>query len=80
MMTRDVDLRLRDGTLATVEYTIALAEHDVGIMSDYPEEWWLTHLNNRPVAASNTCYRREIEERMLVLEIEPYDDPADLYD
>ncbi|PZU95510.1 MAG: hypothetical protein DI527_00445 [Chelatococcus sp.] len=79
MRTRDVDLRLRDGTLATVEFTIAPAEPDVGIFGDYAEEWWLTHLNDRTVARSNTCYRREIEERMLALEIE-HDDPFDYLD
>jgi hypothetical protein len=63
---------LRDGSEAIVDYTIASAEPDVGIMGDYAEEWWLVWLHGAPVASGNTCYRREIEERMLALEIEPY--------
>lgn len=79
MRTRDVDLILRDGTKATVAYTIASAEPDVGIFSDYAEDWWITHLHERPVLPGCTCYRREIEELMLAHEIE-HDDPADYHD
>jgi hypothetical protein len=73
----DVDLTLSDGTKATVEYTIASADYDVGIHSDYAEEWWLTHLNEKPVAVNTTCYRREIDAFMTEMEIEPYDDHYD---
>lgn len=69
----EVTFILRDGSDAVVGYKIASAEPDVGIMGDYAEEWWLEWLHGAPVAASNTCYRREIETLMTQLEIEPYD-------
>lgn len=48
-ITRDIDLRVLGGLPITVAYTVGRAEPDVGIMSDYVDDWWITHVGGRKV-------------------------------
>ncbi len=46
-MKHSYDLVILEGLEVTIEYTVQSAEPDVGIMSDYPEEWFISHIGNR---------------------------------
>lgn len=51
-ITRDIDLRVLGGLPITVAYTVGRAEPDVGIMSRYVDDWWITHIGRRKVKNS----------------------------
>ena len=49
------------GLPVTIEYTVQGAEPDVGIMSSYVDEWYITAINGRPVKVCRWLDKR-IEE------------------
>lgn len=61
-ITRDVDLRVLGGLPITVAYTVGRAEPDVGIMSDYVDDWWITHVGGRPVKNSPEWLLRRLRK------------------
>lgn len=50
-MSYSVDITVLGGLPVTVEFTLCGAEPDVGIMSDYVDEWSIVAINDR------TCKR-----------------------
>ncbi len=46
-MKYQMDTYIFEGLPVIVEFTMARAEPDVGIMSDYVDEWWFTHANGK---------------------------------
>lgn len=50
-----VDVKVLGGLEITVEFTMARAEPDVGIMSDYVDEWYITHIAQRPLRKNEKC-------------------------
>lgn len=43
----DLEYRTSFGLTLTIEYAIAPAEPDVGIMRSYVDEWYITHIGSR---------------------------------
>jgi hypothetical protein len=78
--TYDADIRILGGLPITVEYTVAPADRDVGIMSDYVEEWCITHINDRKCKTEPLWLTKRIaackgeEERILTAINEYVDD------
>lgn len=59
------EIRVLGGLLITVEFSMGNAEPDVGIMSDYIDEWYITEIAGRPLRKGEKCdwlYKR-IEAR-----------------
>lgn len=44
-----VDITVLGGLEITVEFSVGSAEPDVGIMGDYVDEWYITHIAGRPL-------------------------------
>ena len=55
---RSMDMTVLGGLPITVEYSMASAEPDVGIFSDYVDEWYITHINGRKVKKCDWLYKR----------------------
>ena len=56
-----IDIRVLGGLEITVEFSIGRAEHDVGIMSDYVDEWYIVAIAGRALRRGEKCdwlYRR----------------------
>lgn len=60
-MKHQCDTTILGGLPVTIEYTVARAEPDVGIMSDYVDEWYITHIKDKPI---NPHLRRALEQRV----------------
>lgn len=58
----DIDLLVLGGLPITVAYKISRAEPDVGIMSDYVDDWWITHVGGRPVKNSPEWLLRRLRK------------------
>lgn len=51
------------GLPVEIEYSVARAEPDVGIMSDYVEEWWVEKVKGRTTSAAFAkALQRRVEE------------------
>lgn len=46
-MTYEADIRILGGLPVTVAYSVQSAEPDVGIMSDYVDDWYIVAVNGR---------------------------------
>lgn len=57
-MAYELETTVLGGLPITVEYTVAPAEPDVGIMSHYVDEWYVTAIAGRPVKKCDWLYRR----------------------
>jgi len=56
-----VDVTVLGGLEITVEFSIGGAEPDVGIMGDYVDEWYITHIAGRALKKGEKAdwlYRR----------------------
>lgn len=62
-MAYEIDTTVLGGLPVTIEYTIQGAEPDVGIMSSYVDEWYITHINGREVKACNWLDKRIAETK-----------------
>lgn len=60
-MAYEHDMTVLGGLPVTIEYTVQGAEPDVGIMSAYVDEWYITAINGRPVKVCRWLDKR-IEE------------------
>lgn len=47
--TLEADITILGGLPVTMKYTVYPAEPDVGISSEYVEDFWITHVGNRKV-------------------------------
>jgi len=50
-----VDITVLGGMEITVEFTIGRSEPDVGIMGDYVDEWYITHIAGRALRKGEKC-------------------------
>lgn len=50
-----IDIRVLGGLEITVEFSIGRAEHDVGIMSDYVDEWYIVAIAGRTLRKGEKC-------------------------
>lgn len=57
-MAHEIDIRILGGLPVTIEYSVQPAEPDVGIMSGYVDEWYVTAINGRPVKSCAWLDRR----------------------
>lgn len=57
-MAYEHDMTVIGGLPVTIEYTVQGAEPDVGIMSSYVDEWYITHINGRAVKKCDWLDRR----------------------
>ena len=67
--TYEADIKVLGGLPVTVEYTVARAEPDVGIMSDYVDEWWITHINDRKVKSEPKWLTSKLDEDKIACQI-----------
>ncbi len=49
------EIRVLGGLPITVEFSPCRAEPDVGIMSDYVEEWYIVEIAGRPLRKGEKC-------------------------
>lgn len=83
-----VDVTVLGGLQITVEFTTSGAEPDVGIMSSYVDEWYITHISGRPLRKKEKCdwlYDRIAkagEEEIIIEKCMEYEDDGydDYYD
>ncbi len=55
----EADITIFDDIEVTIGYRVAPAERDVGIMSDYVDEWFITHVFGRKcVKEPKTLYAK----------------------
>lgn len=79
------DITVLGGLPVTVEWTVGVAEPDVGIMSDYVDEWHITYIANRRCKRSpDWLYKRILAtkgEEQRIAELLPtiYEEP-DFYE
>ena len=57
-MALEADITVLGGLPVTIEYTIAPAEPDVGIMSSYVDDWYIVAINGRSVKKCDWLDRR----------------------
>jgi hypothetical protein len=57
-MAYEIDTTVLGGLPVTIEYTVQGAEPDVGIMSSYVDEWYITAINGRAVKKCDWLDRR----------------------
>lgn len=57
------DVRILGGLPVTIEFTMQGAEPDVGIMSDYVEEWFVSHINSKTCKKSPDWLYNRIQSR-----------------
>ena len=57
------DVRILGGLPVTIEFTMQVAEPDVGIMSDYVEEWFVSHINGKACKKSSDWLYNRIQAR-----------------
>ena len=57
------DARILGGLPVTIEFTMQGAEPDVGIMSDYVEEWFVSHINGKACKKSPDWLYNRIQSR-----------------
>jgi hypothetical protein len=57
------DVRILGGLPVTIEFTMQGAEPDVGIMSDYVEEWFVSHINGKVCKKSPDWLYNRIQAR-----------------
>ncbi|OHD25433.1 MAG: hypothetical protein A2Y38_12795 [Spirochaetes bacterium GWB1_59_5] len=57
------ELRILGGLPVTVEFTMQPAERDVGIMSDYVEEWEVVEINGKRCKKSPAWLYNRIEAK-----------------
>ena len=57
-MAIEIETTVLGGLPVTIEGTIQGAEPDVGIMSSYVDEWYITAINGRPVKSADWIMRR----------------------
>ena len=50
-----IDVRVLGGLEITVEFSIGRSEPDVGIMGDYVDEWYITHISGRALRKNEKC-------------------------
>lgn len=73
-----IEMTVLGGLPVTINASIAPAEYDVGIMSDYVEEWYISEINGRKVKKSPEWLYRRIakmkgEEDRIIEEIMSYE-------
>lgn len=82
-MAYEHDMTVLGGLPVTIEFTVQGAEPDVGIMSGYVDDWYITAINGRPVKKCDWLYRRidatkgesdRIVEALNEVEIDDYHD------
>lgn len=80
-MAYEIDTTVLGGLPVTIEFTIQGAEPDVGIMSSYVDEWYITHINGRAVKKCDWLDRRiaatKGETERLVEEMNEHADDTD---
>ena len=74
-MSREADITVLGGLPITVEYTVQPAEPDVGIMSPYVEDYWITWVGTRRVKTEPKWLTKRIfdkkgEDERIRLELE----------
>lgn len=57
------DVRILGGLPVTIDFTMQGAEPDVGIMSDYVEEWFISHINSKACKKSPDWLYNRIQSR-----------------
>lgn len=82
--TYDADITVLGGLPVTIEYTVGGAERDVGIMSDYVDEWCITHINGRKCKKSPEWLYKRIaakkgEEERILEKLDTSEDCGDEY-
>jgi hypothetical protein len=73
-----MDITVLGGLPVTVEFNIQGAEPDVGIMSSYIEEWWITHINGRkckkhPQWLQNRIDAKKGEDDQIIEQLNEYE-------
>lgn len=62
-MAYELETTVLGGLPVTIEFTVAGAEPDVGIMSAYVDEWYITHINGRAVKKCDWLDKRIAETK-----------------
>lgn len=57
-----IDMRVLGGLPVTIEYDIQPAEKDVGLYSDYVDDWYVTHINGKRCKKSPEWLHTRIEK------------------
>ena len=76
---RTLDTTILNGLPVTIAYTIGRPEPDVGIMSSYVDDWYITHVcgktkSNSFIDALHNRIMQKDEEARIIAEIMENDD------